>query len=252
VAGGAEALFGKPYTPRVYPGRMFSSTGCCIHVWDKHGKLLHEDAVPGMPQTDGVAMDREGNIYVMATPTRVVDGTKYFDEMSETLLKFRPGAGKFLSSSSRAPVPLTEKPERPPMLHNGKMDSTWVEGAQWLYGGVGFAGFNPSRAGGGCACWFSRFTLDLFARSIAPEPTHFSVAILDSNGNLITRVGRYGNVDSAGLGSQVPLDGNGVGLMHACYVGTHTDRRLFISDVGNGRIVSVKLDYHAAEKVPVR
>ena len=72
-----------------------------------------------------------------------------------------------------------------------------------------------------------------------------------ARGNLITRVGRYGNVDSAGPKSLVPLGGDEVGLMHACYVGSHTDRRLFISDVGNGRIVSVKLDYHATERVKV-
>lgn len=251
VGGGGDALYGKPYAPKVFPGRMFSSTGCCIHVWDKHGRVLYEDAVPGSPQVDGVAMDRDDNIYVMATPTRVLSGQKYFDEMSETVIKFRPKEGKFLAGSSRAPVPLPEsdQPKRPSMLHNGTLGSTWVEGADWLYGGVGFAGFNASRAGGGCACWFSRFTLDYFARSLAPEPTHYSVAIVDSSGNLITRVGRYGNVDSAGAKSLIPLGGDEVGLMHACYVGTHTDRRLFISDVGNGRIVSVKLDYHTTERV---
>jgi len=49
--------------------------------------------------------------------------------------------------------------------------------------------------GGGCACWFSRFSLDLFARSIAPEPDQFRVAVVDSAGNLILRIGQYGNVD---------------------------------------------------------
>jgi hypothetical protein len=43
-----------------------------------------------------------------------------------------------------------------------------------------------------------------------------------------------------------------VSLFHACYVGTHTDRRIFISDVGNGRILSVKLGYHAEEKVALK
>ena len=216
--------------------------------------MLYEDAVPGSPQVDGVGMDRDNNIYMMATPTRVVDGEKYFDEMSETILKLKPQANKVIASSKRAPVPLpkAETPPAKPMLHNGTLSSAWVQGAEWLFGGVGFAGFNASRAGGGCACWFSRFTLDYFARSIAPEPTHYSVAIIDSNGNLITRVGRYGNVDSQGAKSLNPLGGDEVGLMHACYVGAHTDHRLFISDVGNGRIVSVKLDYHVTERVGLK
>jgi hypothetical protein len=125
----------------------------------------------------------------------------------------------------------------------------WSPGADWLYGGVGFAGFNSPRAGGGCACWFSRFALDYFARSIAPEVDHYSVAVLDSNGNLILRIGRYGNADSAGPKSLAPLGGDEVALFHACEVGTHTDRRIFISDVGNGRIVSVKLSYQAEQRI---
>ncbi|MCE9529886.1 MAG: hypothetical protein K8T89_01900 [Planctomycetes bacterium] len=232
VGGQGESLFGKPYTPKLYPGRMFSSTGACVHVFDKHGRMIYEDAVPGCPQIDGIGMDRDDNIYLMATPTRVLDGDRYFDHMSETMLKMPPKKNKFISSNTTAPVPLpaSEKPDRKPMLQNGILSSAWVDGANWLYGGVGFAGFNASQAGGGCACWFSRFTLDYFA----------------------TRVGRYGNVDSAGPKSLVPLGGDEVGLMHACYVGTQTDRRLFISDVGNGRIVSVKLDYHTTEKVGLK
>ena len=47
-----------------------------------------------------------------------------------------------------------------------------------------------------------------------------------------------------------PLGGDEVALLHASYTGTQTDRHLFIGDVGNGRIVSVKLGYHAEERVP--
>ena len=41
-------------------------------------------------------------------------------------------------------------------------------------------------------------------------------------------------------------------LFNACYVATHTDRRIFIADVGNGRIVSVKLGYRAEEKMALK
>lgn len=33
-------------------------------------------------------------------------------------------------------------------------------------------------------------------------------------------------------------------MIYAPYLATDTDRRLFIADVGNARIVSVKLNYH--------
>jgi len=129
----------------------------------------------------------------------------------------------------------------------------WVEGAEWLYGGVGFC--TP----GGCICVNSRFDMDYFNRSFVPEPLIYSVAVLDSNGNLITRIGQYGNVDDGkpliadgGPPNTRSIGGDEVGLFHANYVGTHTDRRLFIADAGNARIVNVKLGYHAEEKIGLK
>ena len=91
-----------------------------------------------------------------------------------------------------------------------------------------------------------------FARSFVPEIERCAVGVLDSNGNLLFRVGQYGNIDSDGPGSRAPLDGDGVGLFYPAFVATHTDRRLFISDLGNARIVGVKLEYHATERVPLK
>jgi NHL repeat-containing protein len=250
---GVAKNFAKPYRPQMYPGRP---GGTCLHIWDKYGKVLRQDVVMGLPQLDGVHIDRDDNIYAMAWPTRVLNGKRYFNYMSETLMKFPAGKGKFLVSGKRAPVPLPAnlKPDRPHDV-NGR----WAEDAEWFYGGVGFAGFNTPHANGGCACWYCRFTMDYFARSFAPEMDQFSVAILDSSGNLITRVGTYGNVDDgvplikAG-GPKAPrsIGGDEVALFHAGYVGTHTDRRLFIADLGNARIVSVKLDYHVTQKVALK
>lgn len=252
---------GEAYKPMVYPGRISNSTAPCIHVWDRHGKLVYEDAVPGVAQVDGVKIDRDENIYFMHTPSRVLDGKKYFNEMSETLTKVKPKKAKVISKSKRAPVPLPESgaPKRPLDIYAGGVGAVWVENAEWFYGGVGYAGFNTAHAGGGCACWFSRFTLDYFARSFAPEPHLFGVAVLDTNGNLILRIGRFGNVDAGKPLVAGPEErqsrstgGDEVALFHACYVGTHTDRRLFISDVGNGRILSVKLGYHEEAKVALK
>jgi hypothetical protein len=253
---GAEKFYGKPYRPAMYPGREESSTSCSVHVWDKHGKRVHEDAVWGLPQLDGLGIDRDDNIYVMATPTRIIGEERYFNFMSETLMRFAPGAGRIvLAGKKRTPIPLGDG-EKPEGKH--AVSGRWVKGADWLYGGVGFAGFNTPYAGGGCACWFARFQLDYFARSIAPEPYQYRVAVLDSAGNLVTRIGQYGNVDDgvpliAEGGPPKPrsIGGDEVGLFHACFVGTHTDRRIFIADLGNSRIVSVKLDYHAEQRVPL-
>ena len=84
------------------------------------------------------------------------------------------------------------------------------------------------------------------------------VAVLDSAGNLILRVGRCGNADDGkpliadgGSPAARSIGGDEVALFHALYVGVDTDRRLFIADQGNARIVSVKLGYYQSEKVPL-
>jgi len=234
------------YKPTVFPGRLLSSTSVCLHVWDKQGQVKFQDVVPGCPQTDGVFLDNANNVYIMATPARQANNKELDDGMTSTLMKFKIGKGKLLISQGEIPLPDNEAPKRPKEIH--KM---WVENAEWLYGGVGFAGFNSKTNGGGCACWFARFKLDYFARSFAPEVTQFSVAVLDSNGNLITRIGRYGNADSAGPKSKEPLGGDEVGLFHPSFVGVLTDKKLFISDIGNERILSVKLEYHTEKTLPI-
>lgn len=246
----AETVGGTPYEPNNYPGRVRYGE---VHVFDRHGQLLHQDALPGAVQLDGLQIDRDGNVYALSSTTRMLNGKPYFNDMTETLVKIKPGAAKFIGDSDRAAVALRDelKPKRPPELFNGLLKNAWLEGAEWFYGGLGFAGKNAARSGGGCNCYNARFALDYFGRSFAPAIGHHSVAVLDTNGNLILRIGRYGNVDSAGPNSRVPLGGDEVGLFYAPYVAVHTDRRLFIADVGNGRIVSVRLDYHVDERVAI-
>ena len=256
----AAAPTGRPYVPPIFPGRQRWGE---IHIFDQHGKLVVEDALPGLGHCNGMGIDQNDNVYVMANGHRVIGGKCYDpaapDDLSETLIKARPKAAKVLSGSGSAAVPLDAagRPKRSVDFMGFPTGPAWVEGADWLYGGVGYTG-NAPWDGGGCRCWNARFCLDYFARSFAPEIRHFTIAVLDSNGNLITRIGRYGNVDDGAPlvsepGGPPPrsIGGDEVALFHAAYVGAHTDRRLFIADAGNARIVSVKLDYHATESVRV-
>ena len=267
---GDAAPAGKPYQPPIYPGRKMTSITACVHVWDKHGKVIAEDAIPGMSQIDGLGIDKDDNLYVMSAGTRIWNGKKHFNFVSGTLIKVKPGKSKWLSASNRAPVPLAKenRPKRAPDICAYSQGDLWVQGAEWFYGGVGNCSFKIAT---GCICWQqSRFTLDYFARSFAPENDQFSVAVLDSNGNLIMRIGRYGNVDDGvplwkGGGGKKnargpmlispnprPAGGDEVTLVHPSHVATMTDRYLYIGDVGNGRIVQVKLDYHATERVALK
>lgn len=48
------------------------------------------------------------------------------------------------------------------------------------------------------------------------------------------------------------IGGDEVPLFYPAFVGVDSDHRLFISDIGNSRIVSVKLGYHAETKMNIR
>ncbi len=256
------------YEPRLYPGRARHQE---IHIWDDRGRVIREDAVPGLGVFNGLGIDKDDNIYVMADNTRYLHDAPYPNRQTGTLVKFKArgarwGDVRVLSSSRNTekryvpfvpmPLPKNEFPQRPADTSGGVRNSAlaWMTGAEWFYGGVGITG-------AGCCCWHSRFCLDTFARSFAAEPDLYSVAVLDAAGNLILRVGQYGSAEDGiplvadqqpGAPVRRSLGGDEVPLFYPAYVGVDTDRRLFISDVGNARIVSVALGYHAEENIPLR
>ncbi len=250
---------GEAYQPRMYPGRFYNFGGrfggTLVHVIDRHGQMVHDDAIPGLPATiNGTAIDARGDIYLLHAAPAVIDGELHFNDHAGTLMKFTPGESRLLSPRG-APVPLAEKPDRPHDVR-GYSTSAWAEGAHWLYTGLGWGGKNP---GTGCACPNARFAFDYLARSFTPEIDRYNVGVLDSNGNLILRVGQYGNVDDGeplvergGPPNPRSIGGDETALKFAPYVATHTDHRLFIADPGNARIVSVKLGYHTDELVSLK
>jgi len=273
-----QQLYVNPADGKVYLGEADSGA-----TWKAYKQLLQIDPETGrirpvdLPfNALDVAFDAQGLIYLRTTDVVVRYDPKTWREVpwdyGEELNKVGSGmygtyanvvSGLVMPARSRVcfhqgGMSVSPTGRLVVACHNRTSREYHVEGARWFYGGVGYAGFNASRAGGGCACWFSRFTLDYFGRSFAPEIDQFGIAVLDSSGNLIVHIGRYGNVDDGkalildgGPKNSRVLGGDEVGLFHACYVGTHTDHRLFISDVGNARLLSVKLDYHRTETVPL-
>jgi len=148
-------------------------------------------------------------------------------------MKFRPKRGRIVSQNSHlipSKVAPDAVPHRPHDIIKGSSPA-WAEGAAWFYGGVGYCGKNAVRVGGHCACYNCRFSLDYFARSFAPEVRRYRVAVLDSAGNLILRIGSYGNADdgvplirSGGPPHPRSIGGDEVALLHGAYVAAHTDR----------------------------
>jgi len=250
VPKAVETVVSRKYRPGIYPGRYRYAE---IHTFDKHGKVVGMDvAGQGVKDGHGTLVDPAGDVYFLAGARRLYKD-KPFRALTGCVVKFKRGKGRFYSSRG-ATVPLNKEvtPGFPPQLL-GASGKTWVEDAEWIYPGAGFA--HPSAP---CQCWNTRFAVDYFGRVFIPEFIRNQVAVLDTNGNLVLHVGKYGNVDDG-----VPLvpdmrfraeeprsiGGDEVSLVYANYVATHSDRRLFIADAGNGRILSVKMDYHANERV---
>ena len=82
---------------------------------------------------------------------------------------------------------------------------------------------------------------------------------IDLAGNTILRMGRYGNIDegvplvkAGGPADPRSVGGDELCLTDAKFVATDTDRRVFAADIGNYRIVSIKLGYHATEQVALK
>ena len=246
--------------PIIYPGRSFRLPNVEVHIWDKHGKLIKADAVPGLGYCNGLGIDKDDNIYALLDSWRQLGDKTYPNQGTGTLIKFRPPSKEFDSvqilSTDGCPVPLTAEamPKRKPDTVGGNFvhGNKWMNGTDWYYGGAGNVGLS-------CTCYHTRFCLDTFARTFVPEPDLYSVAVLDSSGNLITRIGKYGNTDDGialvpnpAIPNPRSIGGDEVPLFYPAYVGVDSDRRLFISDIGNARIVSVKLGYQADAKVELK
>ncbi|MCK6497918.1 MAG: hypothetical protein L6Q38_00395 [Nitrospira sp.] len=240
---------GADFAVSMYPGRVAHYKAPIFSVYDRQGQVAHKDAFAGVAIAHGgLGIDAAGDLYILASSPRVYSGKVYPNKLSGMLIKVRPGQARVLASKD-PPIPIetNQRPARSPDLQGYHEGHAWVEGAEWMFGGVGQ---NASTAGW-CSCSNSRFAFDYFARSFLPEMDHHSVAIVDTAGNLILRVGRYGNVEDGrpliadGAPPQArSIGGDEVSMIYAPYLATDTDRRLFIADVGNARIVSVKLNYH--------
>ena len=180
----------------------------------------------------------------------------YLDHMG-SVLKFGPAGGKLYGLATK---PKAEKgkpePPTPALADAGNAPAGaatfWsgslkkearVAGALWRYGGVGpipasdFGWGDP-----GCICWNSRLAVDLYGRVFAPNVFRFCVDMLDTNGNRIARIGRYGNSDSAGPGSPVPEPA--IAFAWPAYVDA-AGGKIFVSDPSNRRITVVRLEWQA-------
>ena len=261
-----EDLYSIPRQPGIRPA------GGTLWVYDRSGEVRHANMVRGLGRINGAQIDQDGGVYFVMGEKKVVAGLPFLsgrgthlgspdrpanEPFTGCLVKVsRPGA-KIIKKN--VPVKPDPPPKRPVDVAgsnkmagpgSGKFDmqkrSGWVEGVDWIYAGA--SPIVPS----GCSCPNMRIHTDWFKRTYVPEMYRHSIGIVDTAGNLIMHLGRYGNADSGrGPDSPVKVGGDEIAMSHVQYL-SGTDNYLCLSDAGNARIVVLKLDYHADETVPIK
>ncbi|MBM3858153.1 MAG: hypothetical protein FJ395_00720 [Verrucomicrobia bacterium] len=113
----------------------------------------------------------------------------------------------------------------------------------WAHRGV-----SPSN-GGGCFCdWPDKLVaVDAADRIYAADTDHHLIKVLDTAGNMVGRIGRWGNAET------VPgPDGNArqLGFRHL-YSMTAAGDSLYVSDKDLRRIAKVRMDYREVRSIPI-
>jgi len=128
--------------------------------------------------------------------------------------------------------------------HGSKID---IKDAEWAHYGASSV---PSWATviDDCMCAAPCFDVDGFGRSFFPDAGRFRCGVLDTAGNLICTFGSYGNQDSRGPGSAVPVPDIPFCWPQAVAV---SDEAAYVGDRLNRRVVRVKLAYEKEETVTV-
>jgi hypothetical protein len=247
--------------------------GSTAWTYDRTGELRQECAMIAGDDINGMMIDEDGALYTVAARPKAFGGRSFLagrggtfgvpdDEKNRnpftgTLIKTKPGVRCKLLLA-KAIVPMDSLPERAPDVlaasfppggripdKPGKKMWAWVEGSEWLY-----AGASPIVAGG-CKCPMQRLHTDWYKRTYVPEAYRHSIGIVDTAGNLIMHLGKYGNFDSAnGAKSKDPVGGDNIAMFQPRAV-SGTDNYLAYGGWGE-RLTVLKLNYHAEETVSIR
>jgi hypothetical protein len=249
-----------------------------IHVYDRDGKYKGpgvdtRNATQESARVFGVRVGRDGSIYVCAALRRVgVErpyGVASMQKVSWGSYGGKPGLGALLKYTGRegqVPVGKFGSAESGPGIPFRHSHGTHrIEGVEWSFDGVSQM---PPFA---CGCGHARFDLDGFDRSFVPAMQIGSIMVVDSAGNPVLRVGRYGNADSRGKDSPVadpktgllrprreddpkdmesPLADPDIGINWVQAIAA-SDTALYFSDSANDRVVKAALSYEAEEVIAV-
>jgi DNA-binding beta-propeller fold protein YncE len=232
------------FRPAQFPGRIWSH-GNLVWRFGRTGQVIALDAIPGLPYSSfGIRTDAAGNIFCGVGYHMNVDGKAH---IGGSLAKFAPKGGRLIRDFG-TPVKLDNPPQRPADFLTTIGGKIWGQNMYWCAPGMDQLHFvDSSGTGYPCECYHCKFDTDLFGRSFLPRAYGYHVQVLDTNGNRICTIGRFGNADKPAM---KPGDSD-IGLGQCSYLATVSDKWLYIADDSNMRIIRVKLGYHTEKRVPL-
>ncbi len=245
---------GRIYVLYPFPSGSYGSDHTTVDVYGPDGKPVKKKVVRGSSFAAGVQVDARGNIYVADCAKRpsavyppelggqIPKTRKWKDKLNwycwyGSLIKFPPGGGSVGGADGKPHVTLWGEE---------KLKKVNVKNAEWVHTGV-----YPMPGGSaymGCSCFGPRFGTDGFGMSFVPDVATFSVRVVDASGNPVTRFGGYGNMDSAGPKSKIPVPE--IPFAWPQYVAV-SNEAVYVADVISRRIVRVKLDYQVEERLSI-
>jgi len=221
-----------------------------VDVFGPDGKLKTKGLIRSLGLND-VGLDRAGNVYA-------IEATMWHGaQMSGSAQGRRVGRTTwwpmpFLSADQKKLDPKTESNKIFSLMGRllkfsptgGALDGK--DGAPQLWAHAGVSGMSPWNCGAECPA--GQLALDDDGRIWTPDTFMYCVSAVDAAGNLIARVGKYGNEDAKGGGGNRKLPGTSIvvdpeiPLARPSGLAVHGDW-LFISDMFTHRIVRCKLGY---------
>lgn len=236
-----------------------------VNAYGPDGKLKKEDLITHIPNgSTGIAVDRMGNVIVgpniksgeqpypadfmpLLPPQSWVwwrrhrpepwDRTYYNAYLYHwgMVFQFPPTGGGFyrdFKEVGQQGAPPMEIPKDAVVYRVGYLNgNVGVVGAKWGFHGYGpVAATNLNWGDPSCVCMGARMSVDDFCRVFVPDPFRFAVNVLDSKGNLLGRIGQYGNADDPDLSFAW-------GAYTAC-----SGDRLFVGDTSNRRVAMIAVE----------
>ncbi|MCX7825060.1 MAG: hypothetical protein N2689_05835 [Verrucomicrobiae bacterium] len=202
-----------------------------VIVFDREGNLVTVDALGFDYKRGSAFMDRHYNIYVFmpggAPPNNELYGVSGM-KTGEGLVKVRGQGGRF---------PLAKYATEKLKVMRGE-----IPGGLWSFP-------TATKQRDSCNCPQIRSDIDWYGRLWVPANYMHSVLAIDSNGNVIARIGRYGNVDDS---EEDIKNGTGDGVRF-CWLRAVSANAwaLYAADYGSCRVLRAKLYYSAEETVPL-